>query len=152
MTYTSEIRINLNLKAFICKFNNVENLKYWQQGLTNYDHVYGTPGETASKIRLHYVLDKKPFFLIQTISESKLPHKLHFTYESNGLYSIQENYFNAISDSEIVWTSKNEYIPTNFKMRMMLLIMPRTFKNQTKTYLQNFKNFAENGISVNHKK
>ncbi|WP_417200192.1 SRPBCC family protein [Bizionia sp.] len=152
MTYTSEIHINFSLKAFICKFNNVENLKHWQEGLTHYDHIYGTPGETGSKIQLHYVLNKKPFFLIQTISESKLPHKLHFTYESNGLYNIQENYFKAISDSEIVWTSRNEYIPTNFKMRMMLLVMPKTFINQTKTYLKNFKSFAEKETAVIRKK
>lgn len=151
MTYTSEIRINLKLEAFANKLINTENLKHWQLGLADYDHIYGTPGKTGSKTRLHYTLDKKQFFLIQTISKSELPHKLHITYESNGLYTIQKNYFKAISDSEILWTSKNEIMPTNFRMRMMLLIMPSTFKNQTKTYLEDFKNFAENAVSVNNK-
>tara|TARA_R110002012_G_scaffold64308_4_gene169090 strand:- start:19739 stop:20197 length:459 start_codon:yes stop_codon:yes gene_type:complete len=151
MTFTTEIHIHLDLATFTDILVNAKNLKHWQLGLTDYDHIYGTPGKTGSKIRLHYTLDKKKFFLIQTVSKNELPQEFHIAYESNGLYSIQENHFKAISDSETLWTSKNEIIPTNFKMRMMLLIMPSTYKNQIKTYLKDFKNFAENGISVNHK-
>lgn len=152
MTYTTEIRINLNLETFTSKLINTDNLKHWQLGLTDYDYIYGTPSKTGFKIRLHYTLDTKSFFLIQTISKSALPNELHVTYESKGIYTIQENCFTAISEKESLWVSKNEVIPTTFKMRLMLLIMPSIFKSQTKTYMQNFKNFAENGISINPKK
>ncbi len=151
MKYTSKININLNLETFIKKLISTENLKHWHLGLTNYDHIYGTPGKTGSKIRLHYVLDKKKFYLVQTISKNALPYELDLTYESTGLYTLQKNNFEVVSDFEVLWTSENEIIPTNFKMRMMLLIMPNTFKKQTKIYLENFKNFAENNISINHR-
>ena len=57
-------------------------------------------------------------------------------------------FFEEIDNNKTKWTSKNEFIPTNFMLRMMTLLMPGAFKKQTKKYLNDFKNFAENGISV----
>ena len=59
MKYTTEIIVNVPLKEFIKKLDNPENMKHWQRGLIDYDHISGTPGEIGSKMRLIYKLGKR---------------------------------------------------------------------------------------------
>ena len=82
------------------------------------------------------------------MSYVNLPHELDMTFENKGVVSFQKNTFKALSDSQMVWISTNQIIPINFKMRMMVLLMPNAFKKQSKKYFEDFKNFAEHGTSV----
>ncbi|WP_223033179.1 SRPBCC family protein [Hanstruepera marina] len=148
MKYTTEMIINVPLIEFIEKLDNPENMKHWQKGLIDYDHVYGTPGEIGSKMKLSYKMGKREMELIETITFNDLPHALHATYDTKGMHNIQENFFEEIDKNQTKWTSKNEFIPTSFMLRMMTLLMPNAFKKQTKKYLTDFKNFAEKGTSV----
>ena len=148
MKYTTEITVNVPLKEFIEKLDNPENMKHWQSGLVEYDHIYGTPGEVGSKMLLRYKMGKREMELTETITFNDLPHGIHATYDTKGMHNLQENFFEEIDINKTKWTSKNEFIPTNFMLRMMTLLMPGAFKKQTKKYLNDFKNFAENGISV----
>ena len=54
MKYTTEIIVNVPLKEFIEKLDNPENMKHWQSGLVEYDHIYGTPGEVGAKMLMRY--------------------------------------------------------------------------------------------------
>ncbi|WP_250432745.1 SRPBCC family protein [Hanstruepera flava] len=148
MKYTTEMIINVPLKEFIEKLDNPENMKHWQKGLIDYDHVYGTPGEIGSKMKLSYKMGKREMELIETITFNDLPYALHATYDTKGMHNIQENFFEELAENQTKWTSKNEFIPTSFMLRMMTLLMPNAFKKQTKKYLTDFKNFAEKGTSV----
>ncbi|MFD2824334.1 SRPBCC family protein [Lacinutrix iliipiscaria] len=149
MTYTTEIIIELPLDDFIKKLNNAENMKHWQKGLVRYEYISGIPGELGSKMELFYKLGKREMNLTETIIYSKLPHELHMTYDTKGVHNIQKNYFESTPEGFTKWTSKNEFLPTTFTLRMMILLMPRAFKKQSMKYLLDFKNFAENDISVN---
>ncbi|WP_418513669.1 SRPBCC family protein [Corallibacter sp.] len=148
MKYTTEIIIKLSLSEFIKKLNSPENMKHWQEGLIDYEHISGIPGQIGSKMRLNYKLGNRSMELVETILHTKLPNELHLTYDSKGMHNVQENYFEETSDGFTKWTSKSEFIPTTFMLRMVTLVIPSAFKKQTKKYMQNFKNFAENGISV----
>lgn len=152
MKYTSEIVINLSRKDCIEKLNNPSNLKHWQRGLVDYELLEGTPGKIGSKTRLNYLMDNRKMELIETISKTNLPDSLHLTYSTKGMLNIQDNFFEVVSENSTKWLIKNEFLPTNFMMRMMLLLMPGAFKKQSKKYLEDFKNFAENGQSVSEKK
>jgi hypothetical protein len=81
-----------------------------------------------------------------------MPHEFHVMYETKGMQNIQENYFEETPEGYTKWTSINEFILSSFNLRMMTILMPKAFKKQTKQYLQDFKNFAENGTSVSHAK
>ncbi|WP_417289491.1 SRPBCC family protein [Corallibacter sp.] len=148
MKYTTEIIIKLSLSEFIKKLNSPENMKHWQEGLIDYEHISGTPGQIGSKMRLNYKLGNRSMELVETILHTKLPNELHLTYDAKGMHNVQENYFEETPDGFTKWTSKIEFIPTTFMLRMATLVIPNAFKKQTKKYMQNFKNFAENGISV----
>ena len=149
MIYTTEIIIELPLKAFIKKLDNPENMKHWQKGLVSYEYISGTPGELGSKMELKYKFGKREMELIETITQTNLPHEIHMTYDTKGMHNIQKNSFKETPEGYTKWISVNEFLPTTFTLRMMILLMPRAFKKQSKKYLLDFKNFAENEISVN---
>lgn len=148
MTYTIETTIELPLKEVIEKFDNPEYMKHWQRGLVYTEHLYGTPGEIGAKMRLQYQMGKRKMELIETITHKRPPYEFHGTYDVKGLHNIQENYFKEDGNGHTVWTSKSEFLPTTFMMRLMTLLMPRAFKKQSKLYMNDFKNFAEKGVSV----
>ena len=86
--------------------------------------------------------------IIETITKSDFPNEFHATYTTKGMNNIQKNYFTETPEGHTRWTSVNEFSPLSFSMRIMLFLMPRAFKKQSIKYMQDFKNFVENGTSV----
>ena len=148
MKYTTEIIVKEPRDEFIKKILNYSNYKHWQEGLENFEHISGDPGTLGAKMKLNYKFGKRKMSLIETITYKNLPEEIHMNYDVKGMNNIQKNYFESTVDNYTKWVSKNQFIPTNFMMRMMILIMPNTFKKQSLKYLTDFKNFAENGKSV----
>ena len=84
----------------------------------------------------------------KTITKSDFPHQFHATYHTKGMNNIQQNFFEKTPENHTKWTSKSEFIPLNFMMKVMITLMPSAFKKQSLLYMKDFKNFAENGTSV----
>lgn len=150
MLYTTELIVKVPLDVFIKKMDNIDNMKHWQRGLQSTEHLSGDPGKLGSKLKLTYKFDKRNMEIIETITKSNFPNEFHATYTAQGMNNLQKNYFTETEEGFTKWTSINKFIPLNFSMRVMLFLMPRTFKKQSLKYMQDFKNFAENGTSVNH--
>lgn len=148
MKYTTEIKVNVPLDEFIKKMDNVDNMKHWQRGLVYAEHISGDLGQLGAKMKLNYKFGKRKMQIIETITKRNFPNEFHANYTTKSMHNIQQNYFEKTSEGFTKWTSKSEYVPLNFSMRLMLFFMPRTFKKQSQKYMQDFKNFAENGISV----
>ncbi len=127
----------------------IDSLKYWHDGLVSAEHLSGIPNELGSKIKLTYSFGNREVEVIELITKQDFPHQFHLSYTGKGMRNIQKNYFETLGANSTKWVSKNELQPTSFKMSLMLFIMPSAFKKQTKTSLNNFKNFIEKGISVN---
>jgi len=150
MKYTIELIVKLPLEAFIKKFDNTDNIKHWQRGLVSTEHISGNPGRYGAKMKLTYKLGKREMELIETVTHRNLPYEFHGTYDAKGVHNIQENYFEETPEGYTKWTSKSEFIPLGFTMRLMTILMPGAFKKQSFQYMKDFKNFAEKGISVAH--
>ncbi|WP_411767982.1 SRPBCC family protein [Winogradskyella sp. A3E31] len=148
MQYTTEILIDKPRKEVIEKMDSVENMKHWQAGLVSTEHLSGTPGEFGAKMKLTYDFGKRKMELVETITKRNFPEEFHATYNAKGMHNIQQNYFEEVSDQQTKWVSKSEFLPTNFFMRIMLMVMPSAFKKQSLKYMTDFKNFVENGTSV----
>jgi hypothetical protein len=148
MKYNIELIINLPRDKVIRKMDNVDNMKHWQRGLTSAEHISGTPGEVGAKMQLNYKFGKREMQLIETISKRDFPREFHANYDTKGMHNVQENFFEETPDDKTKWISKCEFIPTNFMMKMMTTLMPGVFKKQSKKYMDDFKNFAENETSV----
>lgn len=148
MKYTSQIIVEVPLEQFIKKLDSHENMKHWQRGLESFEHVSGDPGKIGAKMKLNYNFGKRKMTLIETITENRLPKELHVNYDIKGMHNLQQNYFEQTPEGFTKWVSINEFIPTNFFMRFMTLLAPKSFKKQSMSYLNDFKNFAEKEISV----
>ncbi|HXJ99663.1 MAG TPA: SRPBCC family protein [Gelidibacter sp.] len=150
MKYQLDILIKAPLKTCIEKFDTTENLKHWQRGFVSAEHISGTPRAFGSKMKMHFKIGSRRIPLIETITYKNLPNAVHGIYTTKGLDNIQENYFEATTDNCTKWISVNEFVPLNFKMLLLVFLMPKTFKKQTLLYMKDYKNFVEKGISVSH--
>lgn len=150
MKYTTEIKVKVPLDEFIKKMDNVENLKHWQRGLISAEHISGDPGELGAKMKLRYKFGNRDMELIETITKRNFPKEFHANYTTKTMHNVQKNYFVKTSDGYTKWTSESEFVPLNFVMRIMLFLAPRMFKKQSLKYMKDFKNYAENGITVAH--
>lgn len=130
--------------------DSTENMKHWQKGLISAEHISGIPGEFGAKMKLNYDFGKRKMELVETITKQNFPYEFHATYDTKGVINIQQNYFESTANGYTKWICKNEFQPTTFAMNAMLFFMPKAFRKQTKTYMANFKNFAENGTSVHN--
>ena len=148
MKYNVDVTIDLPRDQVIKKMDNVDNMKHWQRGLVSAEHISGTPGEVGAKMQLNYKFGKREMQLIETITKRDFPNAFHANYDTKGMHNIQQNFFEETPDGKTKWISKCEFIPTNFMMKMMSTLMPRAFKRQSKKYMIDFKNFAEQGTSV----
>jgi hypothetical protein len=148
MKYTTEIEVAIPLKEFVRKMDNPDNMKHWQKGMRNYEHISGTPGRTGAKMKLNFILNKRPLALIETIVENKLPDSLHVTYDAKGMHNIQKNYVTQTAHGTTKWVSESEFLPASIMMRIFTIFMKGSFKKQSLSYLQDFKSFAETGASV----
>lgn len=148
MKYDVELTIDLSRDEVIKKMDNVDNMKHWQRGLTSAEHVSGTPGEVGAKMQLNYKFGKREIQLVETITKRNFPREFHANYDTKGMHNIQQNFFEETPDGKTKWVSKSEFVPTGFMMKVMTTLMPGAFKKQSKKYMEDFKNFAENGTSV----
>lgn len=151
MKYSNEIIVELPLDEFIKKLDNADNMKHWQEGLTGYEYIEGSAGEVGAKMKLSYKIKKREMDLIETILHKNLPNEFHMSYDTKGMHNIQKNYFEETPEGHTKWISHAEFVPGNFAMKLMSFFMKGAFKKQSLKYLNDFKNFAEKGVSVNQK-
>ena len=142
MKYTNEITIPLPLHRTIELFDNADNMKYWQKGLTSFEPISGEPGKPGSKTKLIYKMGKRTVEMIETITANNLPESMDSTYEANGVFNIQKNSFKEEEDSTR-WISESEFKFSGFMKIMAFFWGSKAFSKQSMKYMQDFKSFAE---------
>ncbi len=142
MKYTTTIDIDLPRERVIELFDNPDNMPKWQPELVHFEHISGERGRKGARSRLRYQMGNREVEMIETITARNLPEEFSGTYEAKGVWNMQENYFESISDSSTRWRTVSEF---RFKglMKLMAILMPKAFKKQTYTNMQRFKAFAE---------
>jgi len=148
MKYTSQILIRLPLSELLNKLRNYDDLKYWHRGFESFEHVSGEPGTLGAKMKLNYKFGNRKIHLIETLTYSNFPNEYHLFCDSEGIHNIYKNYFIETEKGQTKWTFETECIPTTFFMSVKTLLMPGIYKKQISKYLEDFKNFAEKGVSV----
>lgn len=147
MKYTTEVTVDLPRDEFIKKLDDPENMKHWQKGLVNYEHLSGNPGLEGAQMSLSYKMGKRELEMVETIIKRNLPEELHAIYDAKGVHNIQKNYFEEM-DGKTKWISESEFQFSGLGMKIMGFLMPGAFKKQSLKYMEDFKAFAEKGISV----
>ena len=146
--YTEEIEINSNIDTVITLFDNPYNMKEYMKGIESYTVLNGNIKEagTTSELIVNYIEDdgvKHKIVMIEEIITNNLPEEKKVTYTANGVYNIVTNSFIRITDDKTKFINEQEF---EFKgyMKVMGFFMPSAFKEQSRLYLQNFKEFVEN--------
>ena len=142
MKYTKEIIINLPLNKVIELFDSFDNLKKWQPGLINIQHISGEPGQAEAKTQLLYKMGKREIEMIETIVKRDLPKEFSATYEAKNVWNMVVNNFEELEQGKTKWITINEFKCKGF-MAIMCALMPGAFKKQTYQHMKTFKEFAE---------
>jgi len=150
MKYTTEITIEKPIGLVMELFKDADNLKHWQRGLKSTKLVKGESGKEGAKRKLEINLEGRQITMIETITKCELPHHWHARYTSTGLESIQQNYFESKGEHNTYWKTTSEFKFSGF-MRIVGNVLPGIFKRRSKTVMQDFKRFAEEGLSVTNK-
>ncbi|MDP8208624.1 MAG: SRPBCC family protein [Candidatus Electryonea clarkiae] len=144
MKFTCFVEIDLPIDEVIGLYDNVENLKEWQDGFVSHEHLSGTPGESGAKSIFIYKAGRNVIELIETIKVKNLPQEFIGTYEATSMVNTMSNRFTALGENRSRYDAEIEYTRFNgFLPKMMALLMPGVFKKQTQKWLNQFKVFAE---------
>lgn len=117
------------------------------RGLISHDTISGEPGHEGARMNMKFKMGKREMDMVETIIKRNFPEEFHATYDAKGVHNIQKNYFKD-EGGKTRWISESEFQFSKFGMKLMGFLMPGAFKKQSMKYAQDFKNFAENGISV----
>ncbi len=144
MKYTIDIIINAPRSEVIRLFDNTENMYKWQPDLQSFEHISGEPGQEGSKSRLIYDMNGKEIEMIETITKRNLPDEFNGTYEAKGVFNHQVNRFEDLGE-KTRWTTVSEFRFTGV-YALFFPLMKGSFKKQTCSYLERFKDFVESEL------
>jgi hypothetical protein len=141
MKYRCEVVVNVPRGKFIELFDNPANMPKWMSGLQTFDTISGTPGQPGAKSRLVFLMGKKTFEMIETITTRNLPYEFSGTYDAKGVHNIVINHFHD-GGNATRWVLDTEFAFKGF-MKFMAMLMPGMFKKESMKHMMNFKKFAE---------
>ena len=141
--YTEEIEINSNIDTVIALFDNPYNMKEYMDETESYKLISGELREVGSKAEIVVLMGENKVIMIEEIITNNLPEEKKVTYRADGVYNIVTNRFVKVSETQTKFINEQEF---EFKgyMKIMGFFMPSAFKQQSRVYLQNFKEFVEN--------
>lgn len=144
MKFTCQVEINLPIEKVIPLYQNVDNLKHWQDGFISHKHVSGNPGEKNAKSKFEYQIGKRKIELIETIIINDLPHQFSGLYETKEMTNTMTNSFEETDTNKTLYTAHIEYTQFNGLMpKLMAKLFPGMFRKQTQKWLNQFKEFVE---------
>ena len=85
MKYEVQIEINQPIDRVIELFDSTENLYKWQEGLKEFKHLEGEPGQVGAKSQLRFEMGKRKIEMTETITVRDLPNEFSGTYEAKGV-------------------------------------------------------------------
>ena len=147
LKYSEEIEINANIDTVSALFDNPYNMKEYMDGIESYTVLSGNIREVGAKAELivSYIeedVEKRKIIMIEEVLTNNLPEEKKVTYTADAVYNIVTNKLIKISDNKTKFINEQEF---EFKgyMKVMGFFMPSAFKQQSRIYLENFKNFVE---------
>ena len=141
--YTEEIEINTNIDTVIALFDNPYNMQKYMQGIESYNVVEGNIREVGAKAEMTVLMGEKKIIMTEEIITNNLPEQKKVTYTADAVYNIVTNKFIKVSENKTKFINEQEFEFKGF-MKIIGFFMPSAFKKQSRVYLKDFKEFAEN--------
>ncbi|TDD57807.1 SRPBCC family protein [Kribbella antibiotica] len=158
MKYTNSIEIALPREQVAQLLANPAHLPKWLRGLVEHEPVSGIHGELGTKSRVVMQSGKQTMELSETVTRRE-PADLHnippgtivhFDREvvGPGMWSVARDRLIEAGPDTTLWEQDSEFRFSGLMMRLVGLLMPRTFHKQSQQHLEDFKAFAEQGKDV----
>ena len=141
--YTEEIEINTNIDTVIALFDNPYNMQKYMDGIESYKVVEGNIREVGAKAEMTVLMGEKKIIMIEEIITNNLPEEKKVIYTADAVYNIVTNKFIKVSENKTKFINEQEFEFKGF-MKIIGFFMPSAFKKQSRVYLKDFKEFAEN--------
>ena len=146
--YTEEIEINSNIDTLIELVDNPYNMQEYMDGIESYTVLSGNIGQVGTKAEIvaAYIEEnvvKRKIVMIEEIITNNLPEEKKVTYTADAVYNIVTNRFVKISDNKTKFINEQEFAFQGY-MKIVGFFMPSAFKQQSRVYLKDFKEFVEN--------
>ena len=125
-------------------FLDTQNLSKWQPDLISFESLGDQESRSVgAKTKQVHKMGKRQLEIIETITANNHPEEFSATYEAEGVWNLVENRFIEADEHKTKWVLDSEFKCTGIA-RLMAFFMPGMFKKQTLSYMNLFKNFAEN--------
>ena len=143
MKYSISMDIQQPCERVVELYDNPDNMASWQPDLIERELLSGESGQPGAVALLRYQFGKRTMELTETIEERSLPERFSGTYEHKGMWNRVCNRFEPLVEGQTRWTLESEFIPTKLLFKLMLKLMPGSFRKQTAVHMERFREFAE---------
>jgi hypothetical protein len=151
LEYTNEIVIACPMAHVASVFSDKDQIGDWQRGFVSLKVKSGHPGANGSTAELLYLNRGKEMIMTETIEDNSLPHHFHGLYDMPGIHNVQRHYFEDLGDGTTHWRGETEFQFSQWTMRIMGRLMPGMFRKTSQRFMDDFKDWIENGVSARTK-
>ena len=147
LQYEERIEIEKPIDVVVDLFGDINNMKKYMPETKDIILLEGTDGEEGAKYLIVVEYEGETMEMTSTLLEKKLPEKITYSYESNGVLNIMTQKHQKSSDNTTLVINEQQ-----FEFRGLLKIIsffepegfsPESFKQRSRLYLQSFKKFVE---------
>ncbi|MFI7285205.1 SRPBCC family protein [Streptomyces anulatus] len=162
MKYTVSIEIARPRERTVQLLADPANMPKWLRGLVVHEPLNGVHGQVGTESRVVMRMGQRIFEATETITRRE-PADLHGIPEGSvvhfdreisgeGMWSVTRDRLTEAGPETTLWVSENEYRFDGLLMRLVGLLMPGTFRKQSRQHMRDFKAFAEQGEDVREAK
>jgi carbon monoxide dehydrogenase subunit G len=158
MRYTVSLEIAMPREEVVQLLADPAHLPKWLRGMVLHEPLHGVHGQVGTTSRVVLRMGQQEFEGIETITRREpeelrgIPHGsvVHFERElvGGGMWSATRDRLTEVGPETTLWVSESEYRFSGLLMRLVGLLMPGTFRKQSRQHMQDFKAFAEQGKDV----
>ena len=151
LEYVNEIVVACPLEKVIAVFSDKNQIGDWQRGFLSLKETSGLPGASGSTAELLYLSRGKEMKMTETITDNGLPSHFHGEYDMPGIHNVQHNYFEELGNGTTRWRSETKFEFVQWHMRILGRLMPGMFQKTSQRFMDDFKDWIENGVSARTK-
>ncbi|QNP67915.1 SRPBCC family protein [Streptomyces genisteinicus] len=158
MKYTVSIEIALPRRTVVQLLADPAHLPQWLRGLVLHEPLSGEHGRPGTTSRVVLQMGGRTMECTETVTRRE-PEDLRdlaqagvarFDREivTDGMWSAVGDRLTEAGPETTLWESESEYRFSSLPMKLVALLMPGSFRKQSRQHMTDFKAFAEHGTDV----
>lgn len=162
MKFTVSIEIALPRERVAQLLADPAHLPKWLRGMVLHEPLSGVHGQVGTQSRIVLQAGQRKIEGTETVTRREptdlreIPKGsvVHFEREMviEGMWSSVHDQLTEAGPETTRWVSESEYRFSSLLMRLVGLLMPGAFREQSQQHMQDFKAFAEQGKDVREEK